>query len=99
MYQTGDTIKKTLDEIQRNNLVLPAIQREFVWKPEQIYRLFDSLMQGYPFGTLLYWQVEPENSDKFNFYDFVLNYHKRNNPHCPTLPPMPNQQLTAVLDG
>ena len=99
MYQTGDTIKKTLDEIQRNNLVLPAIQREFVWQPEQIYRLFDSLMQGYPFGTFLYWQVESENSDKFNFYDFVLNYHQRNNPHCPTLPPMPNQRLTAVLDG
>jgi hypothetical protein len=29
--------------------VLPAIQREFVWKPEQIEKLFDSLMQGYPF--------------------------------------------------
>ena len=40
MYQTGDTIKKTLDEIYRHDLVLPAIQREFVWRPEQICRLF-----------------------------------------------------------
>ena len=32
----------------------PAIQREFVWKPEQIAKLFDSLMQGYPFGTFLF---------------------------------------------
>ena len=47
MYQTGDTIRKTLDEIQRHDLVLPAIQREFVWRPGQICRLFDSLMQGY----------------------------------------------------
>ena len=99
MYQTGDTIEKTLDEIQHNNLVLPAIQREFVWKPEQIYRLFDSIMQGYPFGTLLYWRIEPDNSVKFNFYDFVMNYHERDNRHCPVLPAMPNRSLTAVLDG
>ena len=99
MYQTGDTIKKTLDEIYRHDLVLPAIQREFVWQPEQICRLFDSLMQGYPFGTFLYWRVAPENSGKFKFFDFVLNYHQRDNPHCPPLPEMPNRQLTAVLDG
>ena len=99
MYQTGQTIKETLNKIQHNNLVLPAIQREFVWKPEQICRLFDSLMQGYPFGTFLYWRVEPENSDKFNFYGFVLDYHELKNRHCPRLSSMPNQQLTAVLDG
>lgn len=99
MYQTGHTIKKTLDEIHRHDLVLPAIQREFVWQPEQICRLFDSLMQGYPFGTFLYWRVSPENSGKFKFFDFVLNYHQRDNPHCPPLPAMPGRHLTAVLDG
>ena len=99
MYQTGNTIKETLDEILRHDLVLPAIQREFVWRPNQICRLFDSLMQGYPFGTFLYWRVAPENSGKFKFFDFVLNYHERDRPHCPQLPEMPNRGLTAVLDG
>ena len=99
MYQTGPTIKQTLDDILSKKIVLPAIQREFVWWPTQICRLFDSLMQGYPFNTFLYWQVAPENSGKFQFYDFVLNYHQRDNPHCPRLPEMPNKQLTAVLDG
>ena len=99
MYQTGHTINKTLDDIHRHDLVLPAIQREFVWQPDQIHRLFDSLMQGYPFGTFLYWRVDPENSSKFKFFDFVLNYHERDKPHCPPLPEMPNRQLTAVLDG
>ena len=56
-------------------------------------------MQGYPFGTFLYWRVAPENSGKFKFFDFVLDYHQRDNPHCPSLPEMPNRQLTAVLDG
>ena len=99
MYQTGNTIKETLDEIHRRDLVLPAIQREFVWGDEQISRLFDSLMQGYPFGTFLYWRVAPEKSGEFKFFDFVLDYHERDNPHCPPLPDMPNRQLTAVLDG
>ena len=99
MYQTGPTIKQTLDDIQSNKIVLPAIQREFVWRPSQICRLFDSLMQGYPFNTFLYWQVEPESSGKFQFYDFVRDYHQKNNPHCPRLPMMFNKQLTAVLDG
>ena len=99
MYQTGNTIRKTLDEIQKHDLVLPAIQREFVWRPGQICRLFDSLMQGYPFGTFLYWRVAPENSGKFQFFDFVRDYHQKNNPHCPPLGVLPNRQLTAVLDG
>ena len=85
--------------MHRHELVLPAIQREFVWRPSQICRLFDSIMQGYPFGTLLYWRVNPENSGKFKFFDFVRDYHQRDNPHCPPLPDIRNRQVTAVLDG
>ena len=99
MYQTGDSIKNTLDQIDRRDLVLPAIQREFVWQPEQIYRLFDSLMQGYPFGTFLFWRVNPENSGGFKFFDFVREYHQRDKPHCPPAPPIVNRKVTAVLDG
>ena len=99
MYQIGGTIKELLESIQQNKFVLPAIQREFVWKPEQIARLFDSLMQGYPFGTFLYWKVEKANSNKYKFYSFVCNYHERDKPHCPQLPIFHDTELTAVLDG
>lgn len=99
MYQSGLTIKEALEAVSRNLYVLPAIQREFVWKPEQICRLFDSLMQGYPFGTFLFWKVEPEKSSQFKFYGFVQNYHERDAPHCPELGALPNRELTAVLDG
>lgn len=99
MYQSGLTIKDALKAVSNNVYVLPAIQREFVWKPEQICRLFDSLMQGYPFGTFLFWKVEPEKSAQFKFYGFVQNYHEMNAPHCPELGSLPNRELTAVLDG
>lgn len=99
MYKPGGTINDALTHIQQNKYVLPAIQREFVWKPEQIATLFDSLMQGYPIGTFLFWNVEPANSQKFKFYGFVRDYHQRDNPHCPDLGPLPNQNLIAILDG
>lgn len=99
MYQSGLTIKDALQSVSQNLYVLPAIQREFVWKPDQICRLFDSLMQGYPFGTFLFWKVEPEHSGEFKFYGFVQNYHARDAAHCPELGVLPNRELTAVLDG
>ena len=99
MYKPGGTIKDTLDSIQQNKFVLPAIQREFVWKPEQIARLFDSLMQGYPFGTFLYWKVDKANSSTYKFYSFVCSYRERDAPHCPQLPIFHDTDLTAVLDG
>lgn len=99
MYKPGGTIAAALSRIQQTNYVLPAIQREFVWKPEQIERLFDSLMQGYPFGTFLFWKVDPSMSGNFKFYDFVLNYHQRDAAHCPELPALHNHAVTAVLDG
>lgn len=99
MYKPGGTIAEALDRIHKKQYVLPAIQREFVWKPEQIERLFDSLMQGYPFGTFLFWHVAPSTSSKFKFYDFVLNYHQRDAAHCPELAIQHNQAITAVLDG
>ncbi len=98
-YGSKGTIREVLDAIQRRNLVLPAIQREFVWRPEQICQFFDSLMQEYPFGTFLFWRVEPDKSNNFKWYDFVRNYHEKDNPHCPELGEMPDQALTAVLDG
>ena len=99
MYQQGGTIAEALECIARHDYVLPAIQREFVWRPEQICALFDSLMQGYPFGEFLFWKIEPEHSGSYRYYDFVRDYHQRDRPHCPDLGILPNRQLTAVLDG
>ena len=99
MYQQGGTIKEALDSIASHEYVLPAIQREFVWRPEQVCNLFDSVMQGYPFGDFMFWRVEAQNASQYRWYDFVREYHQRDNPHCPELAPIHNKPLTAVLDG
>jgi hypothetical protein len=99
MYKPGGTIRDALRKVEQNEYVLPAIQREFVWRPEQTARLFDSLMQGYPFGTFLFWTVEPANSAAYKFYGFVRDYHEKDSPHCPELGTIPDRSLIAVLDG
>lgn len=98
-FQTPITIRQALKHIERNDYALPAIQREFVWPPEKISALFDSLLRGYPIGSFLFWTVDAANSREFKFYDFVRDYHKRDNPHCPPLEIMDARPLTAVLDG
>ena len=98
-YQTAITVKATLDRIWKHDYVLPAIQREFVWNPEQISKLFDSLMQGFPVGSFLFWKIEPTTAKNFRFFDFSREYHQRDNPHCPPLGKAPDGPVTAVLDG
>lgn len=97
-FQTPITIKEALAAIQRQDYILPAIQREFTWDTEQIRGLFDSLMQGYPVGSFLFWKVEPERTKDYSWYGFMRNLHRKNNRHCPVLD-VPAKPVTAILDG
>lgn len=56
-------IEELLDEIARGNLRVPRFQRPFVWKPQDMLDLFDSIYRQYPIGSLLFWETsEPINS-------------------------------------
>lgn len=98
-FQTPITIATALERIQGHEYVLPAIQREFVWDTDQVSRLFDSLMRGYPIGSFLFWQVKEETTREFVFYDFIRNYHELKAPHCPRLDLPGTRPVTAILDG
>jgi hypothetical protein len=37
----------------KEKIVLPSLQRGFVWKPHQIESLWDSILRGYPIGSIL----------------------------------------------
>ena len=55
-FQMPITINQALNYIGNNNYLLPAFQRDFVWKSDQIEKLFDSLMRGYPTSSMLFWK-------------------------------------------
>lgn len=72
---TSEKIKELIAKIQAGRIVLPAMQRNFVWPEEKIYDLFDSLMHDYPIGTFLFWDINSkEEFDKYYFNTFISNY-------------------------
>lgn len=91
-----------IKNVNKNNWFLPAIQREFVWKPEQIERLFDSIMADFPIGSFLLWKVENEHKGEWSVYEFISEYDKES-PHNEQAnmerSDLKNRDITLVLDG
>lgn len=76
------SIPEVIEEINRKYF-LPDIQRNFVWKPEQVYTLFDSIMRDYPIGTFLFWKqdgafLEKEKIKKLEFVKTSKEQNKEN---------------------
>ncbi len=43
----NQSVKDVVQNIKDSGYQLPSIQRPFVWEPEQMLRLLDSIMRGY----------------------------------------------------
>ena len=58
MGVTTKSINALLEHIDAGELVLPEIQRDFVWSRENVKLLFDSLYRGLPIGYMLVWKAK-----------------------------------------
>jgi uncharacterized protein with ParB-like and HNH nuclease domain len=65
-------IYDVVNAISKDFLRLPSIQRSFVWGEEKIYKLMDSLMNGYRIGSFLVWK--PKLDFKIRTKKFVQDY-------------------------
>lgn len=84
------TIREVLDSVSRGQIRIPAFQRGFVWEPDRVAYLMDSIYKGYPFGSLLFWRTKeklraertlgpfelPEPKDDYPV-DYVLDGQQR----------------------
>ena len=103
------TVSELLNWIKKskNRLVLPSLQRKFVWKHSQICKLFDSTMQGYPISTLMFWRISTRyGPDKdirktMQFYEFVQDYDKLElgGGRKIETSDLFNQSIISVIDG
>ena len=100
------SIRAILDDVNCRRVYLPAIQRKYVWGDNQITKLMDSIMLGYPIGTFLFWKVKKDvvNKKEYSMYEFIKDYHERDlykNPAAPQPFPVGSGEdtLWAVLDG
>lgn len=99
-FQAPITILRAVDNIESHRYLMPAIQRDFVWDDDQIVTLFDSLMREFPIGSFLMWKVEGKNIQKYKFYEFIKDYHERDNRYINDEYVLTGQnELTAILDG
>lgn len=71
------SVADAIEKIEYNQYLLPAIQRDFVWSSSKIEMLFDSLMQGYPIGSMLLWRVNGKNTENQRFYGILKKYRER----------------------
>ena len=82
-----------LNQIKNEEVVLPAIQRDFVWPADKVLRLLDSIMRGYPVGIALLWETYLDLQYRnFNeaFHPGTIHTFKENKR---------KQKLKLVLDG
>lgn len=74
-FQTPIKIKDAIDAIVARQYLLPAIQRKFVWSSAKVEALFDSIMQGYPINSFMFWKItSPDVKNRFKFYEFLKKY-------------------------
>ncbi|WP_158806217.1 GmrSD restriction endonuclease domain-containing protein [Streptomyces sp. NRRL WC-3774] len=55
--RTNRDVRTLITQIAAGEIMLPEIQRGYVWKASQVARLIESLYRGYPAGSLLFWKT------------------------------------------
>jgi len=81
------SIREILDQILRGQIRIPAFQRGFVWEPDRVAYLMDSIYKGYPFGSLLFWRTREQLRVERSLGPFTLP------------PPLADYPVDYVLDG
>jgi len=78
---------RLVERVNAGEVKIPKFQRGFVWQKADVLRLLESLLQGYPIGSLLFWRTEQKLKSERDIQGF-------------SLPPTPDKYPTNyVLDG
>jgi uncharacterized protein with ParB-like and HNH nuclease domain len=56
-------------------------------------------MRDYPINSFLFWKVPKEKASEFKFYEFLRDYHQKDNRHNPKANISGSDDVMAVLDG
>lgn len=97
MAKAEATVEKLVGMIERGELRLPEMQRQYVWRSTRVRDLFDSLYRGYPSGAILLWETD----EAVPLQEFALA--QQHNPYQSTRLLLDGQQrltsLAAVIRG
>ena len=65
---------------KNRNLLLPDIQREYVWEISEIERLFESIVDNYPIGSCIFWKTNRKIINTLDFVLYNVTYKRRHSP-------------------
>jgi uncharacterized protein with ParB-like and HNH nuclease domain len=51
------TIRGLIERVLSGTIRIPRFQRGFVWEPENVAFLMDSIYRSYPIGSVLFWRT------------------------------------------
>lgn len=81
------SIRTLIEQVQQGQVRVPAFQRGFVWDPDRIAYLMDSIYKGYPFGSAILWQTKEKLKSERRLGPFSLPE------------PVADFPISYVLDG
>lgn len=82
-----ERLSRLVDRVNGGEIKIPKFQRGFVWQRPAVLELLESVLQGYPIGSLLFWRTEQKLKSERDIQGFAL-------------PPTPDKYPTNyVLDG
>lgn len=53
-------LREVTAKLKEEVYAIPAFQRDFVWKDNQVIELFDSISKGYPIGSIILWKPKKD---------------------------------------
>jgi hypothetical protein len=60
MGKAEASVEELVGMIERGELRLPEMQRQYVWRSTRVRDLLDSLYRGYPSGAILLWETDEQ---------------------------------------
>jgi len=88
IFPTNKGLTTFLDELIARNYQIPTFQREVVWEPENVKKLWDSIYKFYPLGSILIWKTDQK-----------LQHHRQIGGHLITDTNFSRTEYQYILDG
>lgn len=92
------SVNDVLEKIEENELVLPVVQRDLVWKENSIALLFDTLLKGDSFGGIMTIKDIKGREPLFAYRDFIKNYFQGVNVLSRDIDKL-EKDISYVVDG
>ncbi|MEB3192475.1 MAG: DUF262 domain-containing protein [Snowella sp.] len=69
---TAQKIDKLIKRIDEGDIKIPAFQRGYVWKQEQVLELLESIVSEYPIGSVLLWKTDEKLNSTRNLAGYKI---------------------------